>query len=361
MLAGLATHARIVSAVPTDAFVEQRKAAITELLAQDLAQDTLVAFAEFATFGISQPLSKTHAWATQVLYKAIHAHQASFVNDVEATQMDLRLVAAVSLGELLSSQPTNAKSLHLAALLRATARLRAQPPEVHLAKLVAQLLELADRTLMLGAQKLRVRRALPIANVAGTDAEAVGADMNNLVRVLKENLLADREELNVLWWVFGARSRTGKRFDTLPLGERVLVTATELCERMLMPPIRTASHLLRAVVAELTAISTAQLAVQVSKESLEAFLGDHRDGALLPDAHPTLLPLTWLCTRLLASDLSPGWEPEFEKRTKLDPRATFSADTWALQLMDELVARKLDPSAALDRGTDNDEEAEEAE
>jgi hypothetical protein len=360
MLTRLPAHARIVSPTPTDAYIEQRRLAISELVGEDLALETLIAFVEFSSFGLPQSLSKAQQSAVKSLYGAIQAHQPSFVDDVEATRMDLRLVATIALGELVATEPAGAISMHLAALLRSGTRLHPRPAEVHLSKLVDDLLRIANNVLASGASVLRSRGEIPTAHVKGSDAVSVGASatqqMNNLVQSLQNTLRADREELDVLWWAFGARSsRTGRRFDTLPVGERALTAATELCARMLMPPVASTPHLLGAVVADATEISCTQLVEQLSRESLEAFVEKQEIGATVLDSHATLLPVTWLCTRLLASDLSSGWQPEFLKKTKLDPSTTFPADTWALQFMDELVARRL--SADLDK----EEGAEEGE
>lgn len=336
MLTRLAEHARIVSAVPNDTFITQRTAAVKDLVQRTLAGEVLAAFAEIALFGFPHVLSKAHSQAAQQMYEAIHAHQPSFVNDMEAMQMDLRLVASVALGELLSSNGADPVLLYVAALLQSAMALVPAPGEVHLAKLVNNLMAVGEQALLKQCEAVRVRPSL--------DASAVSdADVQTQLDALINNLRADREELDVLWWVFGGRSaRTGARFDSLPDGERAITAATELSDRMLMPPIKTASYMLTSTVPDGEELTIIQLVGQLSKQSLEAYMSD-REQEWAPN--PALLPITWLSDRLLQSDLSPGWEHEFGKKARLAATARFPASRWASQLFVERVARKLGATA----------------
>jgi hypothetical protein len=220
------------------------------------------------------------------------------------------------------------------------------PGEVHLAKLVNDVIAVAERSLSLASKELRTRKEIPDVAIKGTDVPSLvreaNTSINDLVQILRGNLRADREELDVLWWVFGGRStQTGHRFDAMREGERALAAATELSDRMLMPPISAASHLLSSLVPDAPELSATQLVAQLSKDALSAFLLQRDAVAPVLNAHPALLPMTWLSARLLDSDLSPGWQHEFERKTQIKSDSARSPTRWAHQLFDELVARRL--------------------
>ena len=54
--------------------------------------------------------------------------------------------------------------------------------------------------------------------------------------------------------------------------------------------------------------------------------------------HPALLPLSWLCSRLLASDGSTGWAAEFKGVTKIPASCTRCSVDWAIQAFRERTA-----------------------
>lgn len=277
---------------------------------------------------------------------AVQAHQPSFPGDIDANQLDLRLLATVVLGERLRVDPENLESQYLAALVRSATHLHPLPAEVHLSKLVNDLITVADQSLSRASKALRKRKDWPNLSIEGADvaalAESTNASLGELVRILASNMEADREEVEVLWWVFGARcSRTGDRFDAMPDGERALVAATELSERMLMPPIATSAHLLASLVPEAPSLSAAQLVPQLSKGALSAFLRRRKSASSVLNAHAALLPTTWLSARLIDSELSPGWEAEFEKKTHIRSDRALPLATWSRQFFAECVAQEL--------------------
>jgi hypothetical protein len=350
MLGQIADHSRIVSPTPTDGYVKQRREAAEKLVADDaLSIEILEALVEFAVFGVPSKRGERQVGAANALIMTIQEFQPSFAADVDANQLDLRLVAAVVVGERLRSDPTGAINVYLASLIISALLLQPLPQETYVARLVQELVKVAKAALDESSEKLRERRPWPKKK----DIEITGGDHNlvaksaktafeSLLDAVASNAKADREELDVLWWVFGGRSaRTEVRFDSMPDGERAFLAAIELSERMLMPPIPTAQHLLGSLIANETQLTISKLVEQLQKGTLAALVQDKRGVESVLDAHAALLPLSWLATRLLESDLSPGWQHEFEKKTKLRADAPATLGDWGRQVFAECVAHRL--------------------
>lgn len=350
MLAHLANHCRMVNISPTDEFVQQRRQVVKNLVDDEaISLETLEAFVAFAVLGLSTTKDPRHGAAATALVDAIQECQPSFAADVEANQLDLRLVASVVVGERIRTRPAEPVSVYLASLVNAALLLQPLPQELYVAQLVQELVASAAEALSYASKQLRERAPWPNMSqleVSGAEVQTLAKSTNSalasLLNALTTNASADREELEVLWWVFGARSaRTGERFDSMTDGERAFASATELSARMLMPPIPTSQHLLTSLVPQDTPLSLLHVIQQLRKETLDSFAMDRAAVQGVLESHASLLPLTWLASRLLDSDLSPGWQPEFEKRTKLRADVPIAIGDWARQAFAERVAVRL--------------------
>lgn len=350
MLAQIADHCRIVSPTPTDAYVKQRREAAENLISdQSLAIDLLEAFVEFAVFGVPSTRDDRHKAATTKLIDAIREVQPSFASDVDANLVDLRLVASVVVGERLQASPSGEVETYMASLIISALLLPPMPQELYLARLLKELVELARASLDHASRQLRERRPWPNkaeVEIAGADAAAIAKSAKSAFDALLEavtiNAKADREELEVLWWVFGGRSaRTGDRFESMAEGERAFRAAIELSDMMLMPPIPTAQYLLGSLVPGEVQLSLAKVVEQLRKETLSELASKKDAIGTVLKSHSALLPLSWLSGRLLESDFSPGWQPEFERKTKLKADTPAALGDWARQALAECVAQRL--------------------
>jgi len=348
MLSQLANHSRIVNPTPSDEYVKQRREVVDKLVGDEaLSVEILEAFVEFAVFGVPSTRDECHAVATEALIAAIQQSQPSFAADVDANQLDLRLVSAIVIGERLQRDPTAATNAYIASLIISALFLQPLPQEIYVARLVQDLVKVARASLHDTSKGMRERRPWPNKfEITGADVAQVvksaNAAFDGLLEVVTSNSRADREELEILWWVFGGRSvRTGERFESMADGERAVVAAIELSDRMLMPPIPTAQHLLGSLVADEAPLSLATLVEQLRKETLSELVQKKSGVDSVLESHPLLMPLSWLATRLLASDLSPGWQPEFEKKTKLKANVPITLGQWTHQAFAECVVQRL--------------------
>jgi hypothetical protein len=350
MLGQIADHSRIVNPTPSDDYVRQRREAAEKLVNDEsLPVETLETFVEFAVFGVPSSRGEQQEFATESLITAIREFQPSFAGDVDANQLELRLVAAIVIGERVRSEPSDPINVYLASLLIGALLLQPLPAEVYIARLIEDLVEVAKASLRKASNAVRARRPWPnksSVDITGDDHTAVALSAKKafdvLLGAITSNAAADREELDVLWWVFGGRSaRTGERFQSMTDGERVFNAAIELSDRMLMPPISTAQQLLSSLVSDQSQVSLTNLVGQVTKETLIALVEKKKGVETVLESQPCILPLSWLATRLLASDFSPGWQHEFEKKTKLKADTPAVPGDWARQVFAESVAQRL--------------------
>jgi hypothetical protein len=160
---------------------------------------------------------------------------------------------------------------------------------------------------------------------------------------------ADREELEVLWWVYGGHSQTtGELLSEMELGAEVLCCGAEIADRVLLPPLSSTRDIVRRVV------ETSRRAAERSEKALTDLVKSWGPSVLtvfapqrgsadqaLASARPGLLPLTWLSFRLVESGAAVGWEPEFTSKTKLPSHHAARPARWAEQIYWERVARRM--------------------
>ena len=100
------------------------------------------------------------------------------------------------------------------------------------------------------------------------------------------------------------------------------------------------------------AYETGRRAKELSNVGIETVVTDWDDGVpplLVPgegsrnlaSGYPSLLPLSWLCGRLQASNGTAGWAAEFERTTKIAVHYPRSYVDWAIQAFRERVAYRV--------------------
>src|SRR5207249_2418838 len=139
------------------------------------------------------------------LIAALQESQPSFAGDVDANQLDLRLVSSVVIGERLRIKPTESVNVYIASLVVSALLLQPLPQELYVARLLEDLVKLAKASLDDASKQLRDRRPWPTkaqVEIAGADVAAVAKSAKSafeaLFDVVTSNANADREELEVL-------------------------------------------------------------------------------------------------------------------------------------------------------------------
>lgn len=342
MLNRLSDFYRIVNLEPSDALITQRKEAINSFIEQLSNRELQYACADIAAFGLGSAPSPKQEEVAKLMIAAIQGRQPSFSSDIGANALDLRVFAGVSLGEHISRQA----DVTSAALLVAALATRPLPQERYLAEFLSALLAVAEGCLETDAKALRARAGLEIEAIQGADFPTISKNVKSALEKLKDameqNLRADREELEILWWVFGGYSANiGKQFAALDLSQRVVASATELADLVVTPPTRGSQQFLNAVLKEDGSLSLRQLIEPCSSTLLESMTTRRAEMSEVLSNHPSLLPLMWLSCRRLDSSMSTGWEVEFERKTHVSVTNERTASNWAAQIFNECVAARL--------------------
>ena len=172
--------------------------------------------------------------------------------------------------------------------------------------------------------------------------------LKTLFQALEYQRTSDREELEVMWWLYNGHSeRLGKQLKPLPAFLAATAIGCELADRITPPATAGLGELVaQAAVRDKTATQIKPKPIA----KIVADLGEPGRKLLLPVADHvrrfaratgTLLPLTWLCIRLEESDGAAGWEPEFLSATGVKSDHELTPDTLAGQVFAERQAQQV--------------------
>jgi hypothetical protein len=345
MLTRLSDFYRIVNPTPADGIITQRREAITAFLEQLAKPEIRNACIEIAAFGFGATPSPSHTVAAQLLIAAIQVPQPSFSSDIATNALDLRVCAGVALGEYLNFDSSELDDEDAAALVISALATRPLPQERYLAEFVSALIAVARQSLERAGLARRERPDLTIPEVQGASGPEILKSVNSALGTLRaavdRNLQANREELQILWWVFGEHSSTiDKPFRELDLAQRTMAAGSELAELALLPPVPRATQFLLSVLREDRPLTLRQLIQSCGADILRLIVERTKEIDAVLKAHPALLPLMWLCDRRIDSGFSPGWEIEFEQKTHISPDDERVASIWAAQIFNECVAAR---------------------
>lgn len=342
MLNRLSDFYRIVHPDPPDALVTQRKEAIVAFMGQFSKPELQYACADIAAFGLGPSPGAAQTEAAMAIISAIQGPQPSFSSDIGANPLDVRAFAGIALGEHLGTDRDGVT----AALVISALATRTLPEERYLRELTLALLEAARKSAEAAGNAQRERPELEIAAIQGANpagiAESVRSALDKFKEAVERNLEADREELEILWWVFGGHSTSlGKPFHALDVPQRILASASELAELVIVPPASGSAQFLHATLKEDRPVTLRHLIEPCTSTLLESVARRRKQTAAFLTDHPALLPLTWLSCRRLDSGMAAGWEAEFEQKTHVSAGDERAASRWATQVFNECVAARL--------------------
>lgn len=350
---------RMVNVQPAQGVLDNRVASVKDLIkAISSAKSWEVPLAWTAGVASGFDVNFRHdSPAVVQLVAAIKAHDTAFPEDLTENALELRACAALALGEIVAAQGKDHPShsaIGLAAALRSGINARPLPRARYLKQMLEELDGAAARTLQAGAE---TRRDIPVTASPFSgfkDAEPpadLPAAWKSLLPALKKSYkqltqqaAIDREELNVLWWLFGGASSTvGQRFSGMDLGAAALCTGAELANLSLLPPSpNTAAILQRALEADRAPAALKEMKV----EGLAGAWTDAHLACLIPDedaeqlakTNPTLFPLCWLAARLRESQHARGWSAAFEQATAVPRSFSRTPIEWGSQVLRERIA-----------------------
>lgn len=341
MLNRLSDYYRIVNPQPSDALITQRKAAITAFEQELSTREIQYACAEIAAFGIGATPTTLQLTAAEKIIASIQGEQPSFSSDIGANALDLRVFAAIALGDYISNHDGEIA----AALVICALGTRPLPPERYLSELLSSLYNAARQTFQKLGIAQRRRGELEFPAVQGAEIPALVKSLNTAVQVFRQAVdhssRIDREELDVLWWIFGGHSRSlGTPFQSLETPQRILISSSELADLVLLPPDQGFIQFLDAILKDAPPLTLRQLIEPCPSAVLDSIVRHNTEKTTFLN-HPALLPVTWLSSRRLESGMVAGWESEFEQKTHIAVTDERPARTWAEQVFNECIAAKL--------------------
>lgn len=341
---------RVVNPMPPSEVIDNRKAAAQDVmtaLAQAEDWDLALACASGAVAGFEASFTQD-AEVVKSLVGAIRAHDSSFPEDLTENALELRVCAALALGEMLTE---SSDAAIIGSVLRSGFGVRPAPAGRFLKKMVGELTSASTKTLSDEAELLR-QRSVSIGGKLGelgepSDHEAAWNDLVPVIKAtfdeVRKQAAMDREEINILWWMFAGASTLGQQFAEMPVGAAALCCGAELGSLCLLPPAPSHEAMVRRAYAagrqrdDLTKRTIESVAAHWTAPMQIALVPDEEDRKFAMD-YPALFPLSWLCSRLLASDGSKGWPAEFKRSTKIPASCSRSAVDWAIQGFRERTA-----------------------
>jgi hypothetical protein len=354
---------------PPDELVEKRRAAASEIItAFEKTRDPSVAIGllQMALAGAdrSRVLS---ASAAQLVADSIRKHQAAFPQDLGECAVDLAAVSGIVVGELLKRGTDQEADEHVILLATTTvAGLAFRPPtaEASWRPLLASLLKGARELIDAEAERQRTRDNLsPVElgelEIPGADpgqlataveklrdllSECLG-ELNSRLDRLQNAAVADREEVDVLWWMLAAYTETlDKRIEELKPSAAALCVA-ELADKLMLPP---GLNVIRVVQKALREGRNSKALSALELRSLASAWDDVVARLLEPPStavefvrkQPGMLPLSWVCQKLIDGATGESWHQEFSKLSGCSLEWKLSPDEWGIQAFNERISQR---------------------
>jgi hypothetical protein len=292
----------------------------------------------------------------------IRNHQPAFPQDLSENALAVQACCAIAIGEVIGGDtavPSRVRTL-AAVLTKAATSVRPPVQERYLRAIIDTLSKSATDSLQQAAEAARRREPLSMVALDRIQPPTELGDFasfwegarkawRDFAAAAERQSQADREELEVLWWVYGGHSQTtGELLSKMKLGAAILCCGAEIADRVLVPPLSSTRDIVRRVV------ETSRKPTEQSDKALTDLVKSWEPSVLpafapprgtadqaLASSRPGLLPLTWLSLRLIESGATVAWEPEFTSKTKLSSDHTARPAAWAEQIYWERVARRI--------------------
>lgn len=315
---------RIVDMQPNDEKVRKRTDAakeLTGLLLTEGNRELLLFCIQGVVTGFDPPLFKQDSPAIVQVYKSIKDRDATLPFDLKENAMELRAVAGIAIGELLSNEETrNSHNAVLTALsIHAALSYRPASNNKYVQWMHETLHKASTRVLGATADSRRLRTTDALDELEGFEKSAEGTDpwddimpaVTAAIKEARDQEAINREELNTLWWMFAAYSE----IEDKPLVDLDVVTAAfsagiELAKMALLPPSKAAAAMIRRAVEsgrkgeQLEPIKLQDVASSWSQAMAVEFSTDVVPVQTLSETYPVLLPLLTTCMRLRADRTS---------------------------------------------------------
>jgi hypothetical protein len=347
---------RVVDPNPTPQAIEARTKAATDLTGALSKQDpkTLLAMVQgiVREFDGASAEDDTIEW----LLRALKLHDPAISENLSENQMELRCIAAITLGELLlkSKGKISKRGTLAASALVSALYVRRLPKQRYLRAMLEELSALAVDVVETAADARRRRTPIEplssadftLADLAATSKALSG--LQSQITALDRNASMDREEISLFWFIAAGFSRTKKEaFSSIAeVGHAAVHAALELSKFVLIPASLNCLEILSVIVENkrkrdsLKPVSLKDHVELWTSTEWEAIAGTGSLDADFASKFPAILPVSWVANRMREGQSAPNWI-EFQKMTGMTEDMNFSATQLARQLLWEKIVVSL--------------------
>lgn len=296
--------------------------------------------------------------------ECVRAQQPAFPGALSENALHLRLVCCLGLGELLETPDEDLDSYKLmaASLLLAGLGVKAKEGGRHLDSVFDELGDAARANLQTQAVAAREQQDLDwdrfeeLGKIVGDPPnffKKLLPFLREMIETLDKRNQFDREELEVMWWLYnGYSDRLGRPIRQAAPFLAAAAIGCEVADRVVPPATAGLSELVAQAAAR------DRTSAQTKAKTLDKIVTDlGGDGwaLLLPRSDsvtrlvrvaPPILPLTWLCMRLKESNGASGWDEESKSKTGLTSDRELTPSALADQVFVERQAQRMYQSLA---------------
>lgn len=351
---------RVVNADPTDDVIAKRKASASELIdriAKESHDKLFVPCVAAAVCGMECAFDQKQELVS-LLVELIRKQQPAFPENLSENALELRVLCAVAVGELLSrssAQQTESAALLAASLIISGIRLHEPTKAKYLQQMLQDLNKLAIVLTERGYLERRSRNPfnfdafdeLPAATLPAFWQGFLPA-FKSCVQHFEAQAAADREELDVLWWMYTGFSETaGESLVKLDHGAVALCCGGEIANLVITPPAQSSREMVKRSIRDTIPQASS---TQVTLKKLMAASGTKPLGLLSSDApaakkaiqrFPSLFPISWVCNRLRESEGVGDWGKEFTGKTGVADNRQMLLEEWGVQVFNERIAQRV--------------------
>lgn len=285
MLTEIGDWYRIIDPVLSDERLSQRKETATALADswQDADRGTLLAIVSLVV-ELASPNKNLSNRALTPTIDAIILNQPSFDRRSDIAANDIRICAAIALGEILHRAKLRTESrtigIKAAACVVASFRFRQWTCSRAVSDQLQVLLSAAQEVLRIGDTRRRRRAKEPLLDISDVPADFSKAkeEYEAALLVLEEEILKDREELQALWWLFGGYSMLrSEKYSDVKVGSGLLA-GHELATILSPPPTvgmaALAARMIRSTGGQNKSIGLAKLFEEMPADMVKSFVPD---------------------------------------------------------------------------------------
>jgi hypothetical protein len=358
MLSKTVEFLRIADLHPTDEKIRKRQESASGLLPDISGKESPVMLLDFlqgVIGGFESPQFSSDGPAVSHLVETIRANDATIPGDLSENAVELRALAAITVGELLGKQAAKPSDDAILAAMAIVSGLALRPATTskHLRFVLETLFGASIKLLSTAAELRRQTSNTATLKLQALEKPAEEDVWTSIVPVIRSAInevssreKVDREEIEILWWMFSGFSET----EQISLTELSPVAAgvcagIELAQRSIVPPPPAAAALVKRSVEagrkqQALAVVTLQDALtEWTPTMFERFIPAEGNAAQIAARYPSILPLSFACRSLRETS---KLEKVVAAKTGVPLNRSLSPADWGAQVLREkLLHRQL--------------------